>query len=375
VAADRWIPVAEPALVGREGEYVEDCLTTTWISSAGSYIKRFEESFADFVGVEHAIACCNGTAALHLALLALGVGPGDEVIVPTLTYVASANAVRYCGATPVFVDSEPKTWNLDPGALAPAITERTKGIMGVHLYGHPADMDAVNSTAEKHDLWVLEDAAEAHGARYRGRIAGSLSDCAVFSFYGNKIVTTGEGGMIVTRDAEMAHRLRLLRGQGQDPERRYWFPIVGYNYRLTNVAAAIGLAQMERVDWHVERRREVASWYRDRLNDSGLVDFSPAADWAEPAYWMSSVLLREGGEAARDHVMEELAVRGIETRPFFYPLHMLPPYAAENIEYPVATSIASRGINLPSSASLTADDIDYVCGALESVVPQVVQSV
>lgn len=367
----RRIPVAAPALVGRELEYVTDCLESSWISSAGQYVERFEDAFREFVGVEHAIACCNGTAALHLALLALGVGPGDEVIVPTLTFVAAANAVRYCGAVPVFVDSEPETWNLDPGEIEERCTERTKGIVAVHLYGHPADLDAISTVARRRGLWVLEDAAEAHGARYRGRIVGSLSDCAVFSFYGNKIVTTGEGGMIVTRSAELAARLRILRGQGQDPSRRYWFPTVGYNYRLTNVAAAIGVAQMEKIDWHMARRREVASQYRDRLAEAELVDFSPAADWAEPAYWMSCVLLRDGGESERDRVIAELDERGVETRPFFYPLHTLPPYARDDARaYPVATSLAARGLNLPSSAFLNSEDVDYVCEALETVVRQ-----
>jgi perosamine synthetase len=368
---NRKIPVAAPALVGRELEYVTDCLESSWISSAGRYVERFEDAFGEFVGVEHAIACCNGTAALHLALLALGVGPGDEVIVPTLTFVATANAVRYCGAVPVFVDSEPETWNLDPGEIEERCTERTKGIIAVHLYGHPADLDPITTVARRRGLWVLEDAAEAHGARYRGRIVGSLSDCAVFSFYGNKIVTTGEGGMIVTRNGALAARLRILRGQGQDPSRRYWFPIVGYNYRLTNVAAAIGVAQMEKIDWHMARRREVASWYRHRLADAELVDFSPAADWAEPAYWMSCALLRDGGESERDRVIAELDERGVETRPFFYPLHTLPPYARDDVRaYPVATSLAARGLNLPSSASLNSEDVDYVCEALETVVRQ-----
>jgi perosamine synthetase len=294
--------------------------------------------------------------------------------VPTLTYVATANAVRYCGAEPVFVDSEPETWNLDPGELEDRCTERTKGIIAVHLYGHPADMDAISAVARARRLWVVEDAAEAHGARYRGKIVGSLSECAIFSFYGNKIVTTGEGGMVVTANGELVERLRLLRGQGQDPERRYWFPIVGFNYRLTNVAAAIGLAQMEKIDWHVERRREVASWYRERFAASDLVDFSPAADWAEPAYWMSCALLREGSEDERDRVIDELAGQGVETRPFFYPLHTLPPYVGGAEAYPVATSLAARGLNLPSSALLSQDDVLYVSEALEAVARQTAAS-
>ena len=364
----RELPVAAPALVGRELEYVTDCVESTWISSTGSYIERFERAFGDFCGVEHAISCCNGTVALHLALLGLGVNPGDEVIVPTLTYVASANAVRYCGAQPVLVDCEEETWNLDPERLAELITPRTKGIVAVHLYGHPVDLDPVLELAELRGLFVLEDAAEAHGARYKGGRVGSFGNCAMFSFYGNKIITTGEGGMVVTNDAKLAARVRQLRGQGQDPERRYWFPIVGFNYRLTNVAAAIGLAQVERIDWHLERRREVAGWYRELLSDGDGLRFSPQADWAENAYWMSSVLLPDGVD--RDRVAAALATDGVDTRPFFYPVHTLPPYVdgSRGRVFPVADWIAARGLNLPSSALLTRDDVEYVSEALRTAV-------
>jgi perosamine synthetase len=364
----RRLPVAAPALVGREREYVDDCLTSTWISSTGSYIERFERGFADFCGVEHAVSCCNGTVALHLALLGLGVGPGDEVIVPSLTYVASANAVRYCGAEPVFVDSEATTWNLDPAKLEELVTPRTKGIVAVHLYGHPVDLDPVLELAGAKGVFVLEDAAEAHGALYKGRRVGSLGECAMFSFYGNKIITTGEGGMVVTDDGKLADRLRLLRGQGQDPERRYWFPIVGFNYRLTNVAAAIGVGQLERIDWHLGRRREVASWYREGLAGLDGLVFSPEAEWAESSYWMSSVLLPESLD--RDEVAAGLAEHGIDTRPFFYPVHTLPPYedAAQGRSFPVAEHLAARGLNLPSSALLERDDVEYVCQALRDAV-------
>ena len=287
----RTIPVAEPALVGREKEFVVDCIDSTWISSTGPYIGRFEAGFAEFCGVEHAITCANGTVALHLALLALGIGPGDEVVCPTLTYVAAANSVVYCGATPVLVDAEAATWNLDPAAVEAAVTPRTKAILVVHLYGHPADMDAIRRIADAHDLRVVEDAAEALGARHRGRRVGSLSDVATFSFYGNKVITTGEGGMVVTDDATLAETVRLLRGQGQDPTRRYRFPVVGYNYRLTNVACAIGCAQLEKVEWHVGRRRQIAGWYRELLGDRPGIAFSPEAEWATSSYWMSSVVL------------------------------------------------------------------------------------
>jgi perosamine synthetase len=364
----RRIPVAEPALVGNEREYVLDCLESSWISSSGKYVDAFEASFAEFCGVGHALSCANGTVALHLALLALGVGPGDEVILPTLTYVASANAVMYCGATPVFVDSEPETWNLDPARVADAVTERTKAIMAVHLYGHPADMDPLVELARERGIALVEDAAEAHGAQYRGRTVGSIADVSTFSFYGNKIITTGEGGAVVTNDPELAARIKMLRGQGQDPNRRYWFPVVGYNYRLTNVAAAIGLAQLERVDWHIARRREVAGWYAEFLSDDPRLTLSPELPWARSSFWISCAVLAEDARP-RDDVMSRLAERGIETRPFFYPMHTLPMY--EHLPrpekgFPVAESLARRGLNLPTSATLTRDDVRYVAEELAS---------
>jgi perosamine synthetase len=364
----RFIPVAEPALPGNVQKYVLDCIESTWISSAGQYVDRFEAAFAEFCGVRHAMSCCNGTAALHLALLALGVGPGDEVIVPTLTYVATANAVTYCGATSVFVDSEVETWNMDPALIEAAITPRTRGIVVVHLYGHPVDMDPVLTLAKRHGLFVVEDAAEAHGAEYRGKRAGSLADIATFSFYGNKIITTGEGGMVTTADGDLARSVRQLKGQGMDPERRYWFPIVGYNYRMTNIAAAIGLAQMENAAWHLERRLAIAASYRERLRDVSGISWQREQPWAKHAWWMFTILLDEGAPVGRDQLMADLYERGIETRPVFYPIHSLPPYAdpSRSEDFPVADGIAARGLNLPTSATLTEDDIEYVCGALQA---------
>ncbi len=363
------IPVAAPALVGREREYVLDCLDSTWISSSGRYLERFESAFAEFCGVRHAISCCNGTVAVHLALLAHGVGPGDEVIVPTLTYVATANPVVYCGAQPVFVDSERRTWNMDPERIAAAITSKTRGIVVVHLYGHPVDMDPILEMAKCHNLWVIEDAAEAHGARYRGRIVGSMGSLSTFSFYGNKIITSGEGGMVVTDDERLATRVRQLHGQGQDPERRYWFPMVGFNYRMTNIEAAIGLAQLERIDWHLARRREIAGWYREELGDEEGIELSPQAPWAESAFWIACAVIEEARFGARDDVMTALDEAGIETRPFFYPLHTLPMYrqGSRDIEFPVAEDLARRGINLPSSAMLTRQDVAYVCERLREL--------
>jgi perosamine synthetase len=366
----RRIPVAAPALIGNEREYVLDCLNTTWISSNGKYIDCFEQAFAQFCKAKHAITCCNGTVALHLALLALGVGPGDEVIVPTLTYVATANAVAYCGAFPVFIDSEPDTWNMNPALIDEVIGPRTKGIIVVHLYGHPVDMDPVLEVAHKYGLFVLEDAAEAHGAEYKGQRVGSIGDISTFSFYGNKIITTGEGGMVATNDDNLAMRVRQLKGQGQDFQRRYWFPIMGYNYRMTNIQAAIGLGQLEQIEWHIARHREIASWYHDLLCDEDNLILPAEKPWAKNVYWMTSVVLEESFTRSRDETMAALAEKGIETRPFFYPMHITPMYKslANGREFPVADRLAARGMNLPSSALLTYDDVLYVSNTLRSLV-------
>ncbi|MBA3243062.1 MAG: DegT/DnrJ/EryC1/StrS family aminotransferase [Acidobacteria bacterium] len=360
------IPVAAPVLAGREKEYVADCMESGWISSGGKYVELFETAFAEFCGVRHAIACCNGTVALHLALVALGVGPGDEVLVPTLTFVATANAVTYCGARPVFVDSEPETWNLDPAQVEAKITPRTKGIIAVHLYGHPAEMDVLRSIAGRHGLFLLEDAAEAHGALYKGRRAGSLGDAAAFSFYANKIIATGEGGMVVTNDDALAARMRLLRGQGMDPERRYWFPVVGYNYRMMNIPAAIGLAQVEQAEWHITRRREVAETYLRLLRDAPSLRRQAKREWARHAYWMFTVILGDEMAVSRDALMARLQEQGIETRPVFFPVHLLPPYreASRGEQFPVAEELARRGLSLPTWAGLSTDDLSYVCERL-----------
>lgn len=359
------ISVAQPKLNGREREYVLDCLDTNWISSNGKYIGAFEESFAAFCGVKHAIAANNGTTALHLALVALDLQPGDEVIVPTVTYIATANAVRYCGATPVLVDVCEGTMNIDPSKLESAITPRTRGIIPVHLYGHPAEMGPLTEIATKHGLWIVEDAAEAHGARYLGKRVGGLGTCATFSFFGNKIVTTGEGGMITTDDDELAAKLRLYRGQGMDPKRRYWFPVIGYNYRMTNIQAAIGLAQMETVEVAIADRARLAAWYNEELTPLAEAIVLPTeASWADQVFWMYNIFLRNGDENQRDAVMRSLDDAGVETRPVFYPMHVLPPYQ-EDTAYPVADTWAQRGINLPTHQDLTRDDVSRVAAALK----------
>ncbi len=367
------IQVAHPVLSGNERKYVDECIDTAWISSVGRFIQEFETAFAKFADTPHALSVCNGTAALHLALLGAGIGPGDEVIVPTLTYIASANAVTYCGATPVFADVEPRTFNLDTSRIEALITPRTRAIMPVHLYGHPADMDPLAELAARHDLLIVEDAAEAHGALYKGRKIGSLSDVAVFSFFGNKIITTGEGGMLTTSNAEMAARMKRLRGQGMDLQRRYWFPVVGYYYRMTNIEAAIGLAQLEQVQTHLEARQRVRRWYDERLADlSEFIQLPIEESWAHHAFWMYTVML--GDEVAaglsRDEFMARLDADGIETRPVFYPMHVLPPYADRVRAFPVADRLAARGVNLPTHGKLTEDDVDYIVSRIRATLQQ-----
>ncbi|WP_429311168.1 DegT/DnrJ/EryC1/StrS family aminotransferase [Paenibacillus mucilaginosus] len=367
--AGNFYPIALPILNGNEKKYVMDCVDTTWISSNGAYIEKFEHLFAEFCQTKHAIAVSNGTTALHLTLLAHGVGPGDEVIVPTFTFVATANAVAYCGATPVFVDSEPETWNIDPHAIEAKITPRTKGIIPVHLYGHPADMDPILSIAQRHGLFVIEDAAEALGAQYKDRMVGSIAHSATFSLFGNKIITTGEGGVVTTSDDQFAARIRQLKGQGIDPRRKYWFPVIGYNYRMTNIQAAIGCGQMENIAWHIERRLSAAAEYVKHLEGVDSLLLPTEKEWAKNVFWMYSVVLKDGTEQQRDEVMSRMRERGIETRPFFYPMHILPPYKhlQPPDEFPVANRIAATGLNVPSHGALQSEDIAYICGHLKEI--------
>jgi perosamine synthetase len=354
------IPVYRPSLGAKEQEYVSDAVASTWISSKGAYLQRFEEGFAKFVEAAHGVATCNGTVSLHLILEAIGIGPGDEVIVPTLTYVASVNAIRYTGATPVFVDSDPEYWNLDPVDVAAKITPRTRAIMVVHLYGHPADMDPIREIAAEHGVAVIEDAAEADGAEYRGRKVGAMGLAGSYSLLGYKIITTGEGGMVVCNDAELAARCRHLRGQGVSATRTYWHDVVGYNYRMTNLAAAIGVAQMERIDEIIEIKRRIADRYRVALAGLPGVVMSPEMPWAKSVFWMVSILV---DPEYRDPLMSYLKDKGIETRPFFYPAHTLPMYPSDG-SFPVAERLGASGMNLPSFPDLTDDEIDEVCAAI-----------
>lgn len=363
---DDFIPISAPVLNGNEKRYVIECLESNWISAYGRFVDGLESSFASYCGTRHAIVCCNGTAAVHLALMAAGVGPGDEVIVPTLTFVATANAVKYCGAVPVFVDSEEQSWNIDTSQLERALTPRTKAVMPVHLYGHVADMDAVRSFAGSHDLIVIEDAAEALGATLHGQMAGDLSDVAAFSLFGNKVITSGEGGVVVTNDDSLAERVRLFRGQGMDPDKRYWFVEVGHNYRMTNVAAALGLGQLEQISWHLAVREQLYAEYLLRLGDDPRLTVQVPADDSVIAPWLFSIRATGEGLATRDEIMERMAAAGIETRPVFYPMHTLPPYREGSADLRVSEAIAKDGLTLPLWAGMDERDVHRVCDTLLS---------
>jgi perosamine synthetase len=362
----KQIPLSFPTLGDTEAAYVMDCLDTKWISSAGKYVDRFERAFAAVAGTKHAISCSNGTVALHLALLGLDVRPDDEVLVPTLTFVACANAVLYCGAKPVFVDIDPGIWAMDASQIESHITPKTRAIIAVHLRGHPADMAAIQEVAGRHGLPIIEDAAQAHGAQVRGRPVGSIGQVGTFSFFGNKMLTTGEGGMVTTNDDGLAERIRLLKNQGMTQERRYWHPVVGYNYRLTNIQAAIGLAQVERLDSLLACHREVAGWYQEELKNVHGLSWQEERDWAKHAWWQFVVVVDERFAEDRDAVLARLQESGIDARRIYYPMHQQPifqPFLTGE-HYPVADRVAARAVCLPTWAGLSREDVRFVCQCL-----------
>ena len=366
---NRRIAIAEPDLSELEEANVVEAIRSTWISSNGEFLRRFEREFAAACDCQHALAVSNGTTAIHLALATLNVGPGDEVIVPSMTYIATANAVRYCGAEPVFVDVDPLTWCIDPARIEDAITPHTKGIIPVHLLGHPADMDPILEIAGMHGLWVVEDAAEATFATYRGRRVGSLGRIATFSFYGNKVLTSGEGGAVTFQDPALEQRMRMLRGQGMDPRQRYYFPIIGFNYRMTNVAAAILCGQMDRRGQILDNRRRVVSHYESRLRGIRGVEVRDDAEWATTSPWMFAVLIDAAAcGVPRDELARQLEAAGIETRPMFVPIHTLPPYRGNHerrdTSLPVTDRLGHDGIMLPTHTLLSEADVDYVCDSL-----------
>lgn len=361
-------PVYRPSLDGNERAYVDECLATGWISSRGAFVSRFEEEFASYLGCKYAASVCNGTVALHLALVALGIGPEDEVIVPTFTYIASVNAVTYTGARPVLAESLGDTWQLDPADVRRRITPRTRAIMPVHLYGHPCDMDALQELAREHGLFLVEDCAEAFGSLWNGRHVGTFGHIGCFSFFGNKTITTGEGGMVVTDDETLHERLVHFKGQGLAKYREYWHDVVGYNYRMTNVAAAIGLAQLERAEETIARKIQIAEWYREELRGVHGLAFHESQPGVRHTHWMVTVMVEDPRD--RDPLREHLRAAGVETRPAFHPVHRMPPYADRFQRFPVAESLGWRGINLPSYPALERSDVGVICGHLRAYYAQ-----
>jgi perosamine synthetase len=361
-APGRILPVADTRLDGNELRYVTECIQSSWISSAGRFVREFEDRFAAAAGCRHGVACASGTSALHLALATLGIGPGDEVILPTFTMIATANAVSYTGAVPVLVDAEPVTGNLDVEQLAAKVTDRTRAVLVVHTYGHPADMDPVLALARRRGLAVVEDAAEAHGAVYHGRRVGGLGNAAVFSFYGNKIVTTGEGGMVTTNDPELARVARRLRDHAFSDDRHFWHRYLGFNYRMSNLQAAVGLAQTERLDQLVSSRRENARRYDELLRGVPGLVLPAELPGVESVFWMYAPRVADGFGCSRDELRRHLARQGIETRTFFVPIHLQPIYHRRfrGQSFPVAEELCRQGLYLPSGPSLTAGEIAWV---------------
>lgn len=359
--------LAEPDLGELEKEYLIKAYDSGWISSLGEFVDSFESSFADFTNCEFAVSVSNGTVALHLSLIALGIGSGDEVIVPSLTFVATAASVLHSGATPVFIDSGSKTYNIDVDLIEKAITDKTKAIIAVHLYGQPSNMKEINKIAKKYNLNVIEDAAEAHGAKYHGVPVGSMSDLATFSFYGNKILTTGEGGMITTNNIDLYQKLRFFRDHAMSKEKRYYHTEIGYNYRMTNLQAAIGYGQLSRFDEIIGKKYKIQKIYDDKLSKlSKYIEPMRKIENVLDVPWLVCCVLRPKFSVKRDELLLKLSQLGIDNRPFFIPLHTQPPYKrfkffSKNPDYSYCESLSSRGFNLPSTNMLDEKDVEYIC--------------
>lgn len=363
------IPLSVPNICGNEWKYIKECLDTNWVSSAGSYVDLFEEKFRDYVGVKKAVVTVNGTSAIHLALECLGIGAGDEVIVPSMTFISPVNAVRYTGAEPVFVDVCRDTFVMDAEKVEELITSKTKAILPVHIYGHPADMDMIMDIARKHGLYVIEDATESFGSLYKGKHTGTLGHIGCFSFNGNKMITTGAGGMLVTNDERMGNYAKYVSNQTKSVTGNggFYHNEIGYNYRMPNILAAMGVAQLENIHSFIETKKRNAKLYDTLLSGVKGITLPIQKPWAENVYWLYSVLVEEDYRETRDELIMHLRADGIESRPFFIPIHTMPPYTESRCgELSVTLEIAERGINLPSSTSLTVEEVDRVCSVIGS---------
>jgi|TARA_B110000027_G_C16122555_1_gene304271 perosamine synthetase len=354
-------PVYKPFLSGNEKKYVNDCLDSSWISSKGKYIDLFENSFKDFLNLNHATSVSNGTVALHLALLALNIKEGDEVIVSTLTYIASVNAIKYVNATPIFVDCNSMNWNIDADKIVQKISSKTKAIMAVHLYGASCEMDKLLSICKKHNLLLIEDVAEGFGTKFKDKYAGSFGDVSTFSFFGNKTITTGEGGMVVTKEKELIQKVAYLKSQAVSESREYWHNHIGYNFRMTNICAAIGHAQIENASEILNKKEQIALFYKKELENID-VEFQVEQKETNHSYWMVSILFEN--EYKKQIIRNRLSKSGIETRPVFFPIHTMPMYYSKE-KFKISDNVSKRGINLPSYPELTQLDIKYICDQIK----------
>jgi perosamine synthetase len=360
-------PVYKPFLTGNEKNYVNDCLDSTWISSKGKYLEKFESKFSNYIGVDHCTAVSNGTVALHLALLSLGIGADDEVIVPTLTYIAPVNAITYVGAKPIFVDSNLYDWQISIDDVKRKITSKTRAIIAVHLYGHPCSMKELQNICKNNNIYLIEDCAEAIGSKFEDKYVGSFGDISTFSFFGNKTITTGEGGMVATSDKTLYSRLLQLKGQGLAKYRQYWHDIVGYNFRMTNICAAIGLAQLENVEQIIKMKIQISEWYKDEFKNT-TISFHDSSENVFHSYWMCSILFED--PEIRDICMLELAKHEIETRPLFYPVHTMPMYSNKYERHSNAEYLGWRGINLPSYPELSKNDVKFISSKVLEIVKE-----
>jgi perosamine synthetase len=371
------IPVAGPSITQKEIDYVTDAVTNAWYAHANVYHERFEKAFADYLGLSHAVALPSCTSAIHLSLLALGVGPGDEVIVPDATWIASAAPITYVGATPVFADIDEKTWCLSARSFEECITARTKAVIPVDLYGNMPDMDPILEVAVRNNISIIEDAAEAAGAEYKGKKAGSFGDAGVFSFHGSKTLTTGEGGMLVTDRDDLYQRVLFLRDHGRKPgDSLFWNQEVAYKYKMSSMQAALGLAQLERIDELMDRKCEIFSWYREELSDIEGLTLNPQPPTTKNAFWMITAVLDPGLGIEKDYLQRGLSERNIDSRPFFHPLSSIPAYqhlkqaheARERNQ--VSYRICPYGVNLPSALNLTREMVTYVCDEFRNILGQ-----
>lgn len=363
---NKWIPIMEPSLDGNELKYISNAVKTGWISSQGKYVDEFEAALKEFNNALYALAVSNGTVALHLALVSLGIRKGDEVILPDLTFAASINAILYSGATPVIVDVDSATYNINPKKIKKAISKYTKAIMPVHLYGNPCAMKELISIADKYGLLLIEDSAEAIGSIYGGEKLGSLSDVGTFSFYGNKTITTGEGGALLFKDKEVYQKAKVLRDHGMNPSKRYWHDFVGYNYRITNLQAAVGLAQMERIDDILNRKQFIAEYYQNELSSIEGVNFQVTQSEGSNSYWLVSLTIDRSNRSASE-LMDFLRKNNVDSRPFFYPLSEMPVYQNYCIqnELIVSKMLSKNGISLPSHIGLKDKHLEFICSKLK----------